>query len=284
MTINFSKYLSISANFNKFLLISFFLLYSVLFTTAQCYKENTAFQIGEKLTYKIYYNWGFIWLNAGEVYFKVDTATYKNKNVFFFDSYGATYKKYDWFFKVRDKYEAYAELSSLKPLKFKRKTYEGGYKVHNNYYFDYKKNKIYSFTQNSYKPFTKDTLELPPCTFDVLTVIYYSRNIDFSKYNVNDKIPLSIIIDNELFNLYIRYLGKEVIETRDNEKYRCIKFTALLVEGALFSGGEEMTVWVTDDDNKIPVVVEAKILVGSIKTFLIETKGLRHKMSAKINK
>ncbi len=269
-------------NFNKFLLIYFFLI-SSLTANSQCYKENTAFQIGEKLTYKIYYNWGFIWLSAGEVYFKVDTATYKNKNVFFFDSYGATYKKYDWFFKVRYKYEAYAELSSLKPLKFKRKTYEGGYKVHNNYYFDYKKNKIYSFTQNSYKPFTKDTLELPPCTFDVLTVIYYSRNIDFSKYNVNDKIPLSMVIDNELFNLYIRYLGKEVIETRDNEKYRCIKFTALLVEGALFSGGEEMTVWVTDDDNKIPVVVEAKILVGSIKTFLIETKGLRHKMSAKIN-
>jgi hypothetical protein len=249
----------------------------------QCFDTNFTFQAGEKITYYIVYNWHFIWLNAGRVGFEVKKTRYSGRDAYHFDAYGTTFKAYDLFFKVRDRFESYIDMKTLQPLWFERNTYEGGYAVHNRYLFDNRNKRIFSFTENTNKPFLRDTLTLPDCTFDVLSLTYYCRNMDFSGLKINDTVPVSVIIDNELFNLYIRYLGKEVIETREGDRFRCIKFSALLVEGTIFKGGEDLYVWVTDDKNRIPVLVEAKILIGSVKALLEDTKGLRYKITAKIN-
>jgi hypothetical protein len=249
----------------------------------QCFDTNFTFQVGEKITYQVVYNWHFIWLNAGRVEFEVKRTRFLDRDVYYFDAYGTTFKAYDFFFKVRDRFESYVDMKTLRPLWFERNTYEGGYAVHNRYIFDHRNKNIFSFTENSNKPFLIDTLPLPDCTFDVLSLAYYCRNLDFSGLKVKDTIPVSVIIDNELFNLYVRYLGKEVIETREGDKYKCIKFSALLVEGTIFKGGEDLYVWVTDDKNRIPVLVEAKILVGSVKALLDGANGLRYKIAAKIN-
>lgn len=256
------------------------LCFSIIFQyqlLSQCYIQNYAFQEGEKLSYKVYYNWGILWLSSGSVSFEVKTAYYKGEKVYHFDSYGSSYKSYDWFFKVRDHYESYASMDSLKSLKFRRKTYEGGYEVDNRYFFDHDKKLIYSFVEDSDNPYKEDTLELEECTYDLLTATYAIRNYDFSRYVVNEKIPIRMIIDNKIYDLYFRYRGKGVIETRNGEVYKCLKFTALLLEGSLFKGGEDLAVWVSDDKNKIPVLIEAKILVGSVKAYLEEATGLRNK-------
>ncbi len=96
------------------------------------------------------------------------------------------------------------------------------------------------------------------------------------------KIPIRMIVDGKVYDLYIRYLGKEIIETREDRKFRCLKFTPLVVPGTIFKSGEDMTVWVTDDLNRIPIIVEAKVLVGSIKAVFIDAKGLRNPVSAEI--
>ncbi len=263
------------------MLVAFFSFSSLV--RGQCFDTNFTFQVGEKITYQVVYNWHFIWLNAGRVEFEVKKTKFLDRDVYYFDAYGKTFKAYDFFFKVRDRFESYVDMKTLRPLWFERDTYEGGYAVHNRYIFDHRNKIIFSFTENSNKPFLLDTLPLPDCTFDVLSLTYYCRNLDFSGLKVNDTIPVSVIIDNELFNLYVRYLGKEVIETREGDKYKCIKFSALLVEGTIFKGGEDLYVWVTDDKNRIPVLVEAKILVGSVKALLDGANGLRYKIAAKIN-
>ena len=53
-----------------------------------------------------------------------------------------------------------------------------------------------------------------------------------------------------------------------------------MVQGTIFKGDEDVVVWVTDDGNKIPVYIEAKIIVGTIKAYLKDTKGLRHPMTS----
>ncbi len=244
--------------------------------TGQCFERNFAFSAGELLNYNVVYNWKFIWLNAGEVSFGVKKGTYRQRDAYCLYSYGNTYKGYDWFYKVRDTFRTYLDMQPLRPLRFHRNSYEGGYQVNNRYVYDYNKEKIYSFTENSNKPYVEDTLELSKCTFDVLSLCYYARNLDFSGLKVNDTIPVRSVIDNELFNLYIRYLGKVYIETASGDKYRCIKFSALLVEGTIFEGGEDLFVWVSDDKNRIPILVEAKILVGSVKAVLKDYQGLRN--------
>ncbi len=85
-----------------------------------------------------------------------------------------------------------------------------------------------------------------------------------------------MVIDGKVNYLFIRFLGKEVMEMPSEKKYSTIKFSALLVDGTIFDGGEDMTVWVSDDENKIPLKVEAKIKVGWIKAYLVDTKGLKY--------
>ncbi len=248
------------------------LLFTILFflTTANLFSQKKyPFYVGEKVNYEIYYNVGFIWMNAGKVYFKVENKTINNKNYFWFRSYGTTYKSYDLFYKVRDTYESIVKKNTLQPIAFVRNSYEGGYSVNNRYIFDYAKKQIYTKCENSKIPLHKDTLKIKKNIFDALSMIYKARTLDFSKYKNGDKIPLTMIIDNKIYNLYIRYLGKEKITTRENKEFNCSKFSVLLIEGSIFSGGEDMTVWVSDDKRKIPILIEAKILVGSIKAYYV---------------
>lgn len=245
-------------------------------------KQYPVFKPGEKITYSAVYNWGFIWVNAGTVEFMVNETKYNGENCYHFNSFGSSIPSYDWLFKVRDYFQSYALKDDLTPLLFDRNTYEGGYSVHNRFIFDYSDSLIYTQTENSDKPYTEDTLELQQNIYDVVSGVYYIRNLDFEKYKINDTIPIRMIIDNEIFDLYIRYLGKEILKTRDNRKFNTIKFSALLIEGTVFDGGEDMYVWVTDDLNRIPILVEAKILIGSVKAILTETENLKFPLSSEI--
>jgi len=119
-------------------------------------------------------------------------------------------------------------------------------------------------------------LSLTPCLFDIMSAVYYFRSVDFNQYKPGDRIPLNMILDSESYNLSMRYLGKEEVKTRDKKKYKCIKFAIQLVEGTIFKGDEDAVIWVTDDENKVPVIVEAQIIVGSVKAILSDAKGLKH--------
>ncbi|QQS50372.1 MAG: DUF3108 domain-containing protein [Bacteroidota bacterium] len=259
----------------KTILISGFLILGIT-GQSQCVFRNTTFATGESIEYEVYYNWGFVWLNAGWVRFQVKDTLFNKYDCYLLDSYGSSHNSYDWLYKVRDHYRSCLHKESLQPLYFHRKNYEGGYEVDDRYVFNWKKKEAYAYTQNSKKAFSIDTVTLPACTFDLLSLIYYARNVDFDNMKTGDKLPVITIIDTTVYNLYIRYLGREKITDRNGKEFACIKFSALLVEGTIFKGGEDMFVWVTDDANRIPVLVESKILVGSVKAYLSGTKGLRH--------
>ncbi|WP_164977469.1 DUF3108 domain-containing protein [Ancylomarina salipaludis] len=237
--------------------------------------ENFAFQSGEKLTYRGYYNWGFIWVAAGEVKLEVKDEAYSNKPAYKIEAEGKTLKAFDWFFKLRDTLSCYVDSTNLKPFYFDRKTHEGDYIARHQYWFDYEKNQVYSEIRKRQKPIKKDTLENMNISSDIVSVAYFTRNLDFSKYKKREKIPLRMLIDNEIHNLYIRYKGIEKVKLKNGEVYECLKFSPMLVKGNLFKGGEDMTIWVSNDRNRVPIMVEAKVLIGSVKGLLDSYEGLR---------
>ena len=257
-------------------IIPVILLWVQIVAHAQCRIDTKAFAPGEVITYKAYYNWGFIWLHAGEVEFNVTSKRYEGRNVLHLYAYGTSFKSYDWIFKIREKYQAYVDPETLLPLWYERDVYEGGYTAFEDYKFDYENNLIHTYVQKRKNPGVNGTLPLTPCLFDVMSAVYYFRSVDFSKYRPGDKIPINMVLDSETYNLHIRYLGKEEVSTRDKKKYKCIKFAIKLVEGTMFKGDEDALIWVTDDENRVPVIVEAQILVGSVKAILNEAKGLKH--------
>jgi hypothetical protein len=116
----------------------------------------------------------------------------------------------------------------------------------------------------------------------VISIIYAARNLDFKNLQVNEKVYLSFFLDKELFPSYFKYLGKEVVQTKFG-KFKAIKIAPLLVKGTMFEGGERMTIWVTDDDNHIPIRIETPIIIGSIKVDMKSYEGLRHPLTAMID-
>lgn len=242
---------------------------------AQCLEKNIAFQSGEELEFTGYYNLGFIWVPAGAVSLKTTLTTFEGKVCYKFRGEGKSLKAFDWFFKLRDTLTSYADTSNLKPLYFDRYTHEGNYIAHHQYKFNWDNHEVYSNIKKRNRAVKKDTVKLSSCTFDILSISYFARNIDFSIYKKGDKIPISMLIDNEVHNLFIRYKGLDVVKSKTGERFECLKFSPLLVGGTMFSGGEDMTVWISNDDNRIPIMIEAKILVGSVKGMLTSYKGLR---------
>lgn len=249
---------------------------------SQCTIDYLPFKDGEQINYDIFYNLKNIWVSAGKVRFSVSDSIYNNKECFHFDGKGKTLKNYDWFFKVRDHYASLATKNTLTPLRFVRDVNEGGYLTYYDYRFNHIDNtaKVYLNKKDSTK---SQNIKIQPCAFDVMTAVYYARCLDFSDLKVGDTIPFTFIVDKELFNVHIRYTGKSVIKTLDNKRYRCIKFKPLLIEGTLFEEGEFMEVFVTDDKNRIPLYIEAKILVGTVKAYITSFKNVKYPLDSKLN-
>ena len=239
-----------------------------------CNTQNNVVKAGEKLNFKVYYNLSALWVGAGEANFTTYATTYKEKPAFHIVGDGRTYSSYDWIFKVRDKYETYVDAQTLMPLVFKRDVNEGGYKFTNFVVFDRPNNKVYS---------NNKSFDASDCIQDVLSAIYYARNIDYNKLKPGAKIPFDLFLDDEIHSLYIRYHGKEKITTKYGT-FNAIKISPLLIEGTIFKGGEKMMIWVSDDGNHIPLRIDSPILVGSIKVDMMNYSNLRYPLTSLIKK
>ena len=237
-----------------------------------CGVKNTAFEAGESITMKVFYNTVGVYIGAGEATFSTQIERFNGKITFHCIGNGMTYPFFDNFFRVRDRYETYIDTSTMLPVKFIRNVDEGGYKIYNNVTFNHAAGTAVS---------TNGVFKTSNCIQDVLSAIYYARNINFDKYKLDDKIPFDMFLDDEVYHLYIRYLGKEIVKTRYG-KFRAIKFKPLLIKGTIFTGGEKMTAWVSDDPNHVILRVESPIAVGSIKVDLFGYKKLRYPLSSLI--
>ncbi|HVZ55888.1 MAG TPA: DUF3108 domain-containing protein [Chitinophagaceae bacterium] len=237
-----------------------------------CGVQNLSFQPDEEINYIVYYNVAGIYVNAGNATFTTTLERMNNRPVYHVVGDGKTNPSYDWIYKVRDRYESYIDTMTLKPVKFVRNVSEGGYKKYENVSFNHDANTAVT---------TNGVFRIPECIQDVVSSVYYARNIDFDKYKKDDKIPFNMFLDNEVYNMYIRYLGKETVKTKYG-RFRAIKFKPLLIKGTIFEGGEKMTVWVTDDENHIPVRIESPIVVGTVKVDMMGNKNLRHPLTSLI--
>ena len=238
-----------------------------------CGVRNHAFKAGEILTYNIFYSVAGIYVNAGTASFNTTLERMGNVPVYHVVGTGTSNSSYDFLFKVRDTYESFFDTATLQPYKSIRKVNEGSYTKYENVTFNQQTNTAVS---------TEGAYNVPHCIQDVLSAVYYARNINFDKYKENDLIPFNMFLDNKVYNLYIRYLGKEKIKTRYG-KFRSIKFKPLLVKGTIFEGGEKMNVWVSDDANHIPLRIESPINVGSIKVDMMGYRNNRYPVSSLIS-
>ena len=232
--------------------------------------SNEAFSTNEVLEYRVHY--GFI--DAGEARLEVmpQTATFANRKVYHVVGTGQTKGAFDWFFKVRDRYESYIDSQAILPWYFVRRVDEGGYKINQNVTFNHYKNTAIS---------EKATISVPHHVQDLVSAYYFARTLNFDTAKTGDVYPFSAYLDDEVINMSIKYLGKEKVKTKLGT-FNCIKFCPVLLVGRVFKDSDDMTIWVTDDKNRIVVRAEASIIVGSVKMDLKDYSGLANPLLAKI--
>ncbi len=243
-----------------------------------CYGENWTFNVGEELTYKIYYNWNFVWLPAGEVVFKVSDED----NFYHLSARGRTYSSYEWFFKVRDSYDTYIDKQTLLPMNSIREVNEGGYKLVEKLVFDQSRNSVACYRGKDRKTLIKKDYKINSCMHDILSIVYHTRNIRFTDLKKGEKLGVKIFMDEEVFPLNVAYKGRyKNLHIKDSGRYNAFKFSPEVISGEIFKEGSEMNVWVSDDSNQVPVYIESPVSVGSVKVILQSYRGLRYPFTAK---
>ncbi len=244
-----------------FLFITFFIVFN---STSQ--EKPAVFKKGEWLRYKMSYS-GF--LKAGNATLTVDTDTIKGKEVFHVTGKGWTTGVIKWFFNVDDTYQSYFDKETIKPYVFKRNINEGGYVINREIKFNYETKKA---TVLDFKLQTTETFDITNIQ-DMMSSFYYLRSQDVSNLKVGDEIALDMFMDSQIYPFKLLYLGEELLKTRFG-KIKSLKFRPMVQAGRVFKENESVTIWITADENKIPIKLRASLAVGSLRAELDAYKGL----------
>ncbi len=234
------------------------------------YVKNNAFKEGEKLRYRVTY--GF--MDAGEAILEVKPTSKKgqNRSLHHTVATGRTLGGFNAFYKVRDVYESYIDKKSIMPWYFKRDVNEGGYIIKQDYTFKHNVKKVNNGTKD---------FNVKMGTQDMISTFYKARTLNFKGLKKGQAYAFDVFMDDEIYNMKIKYVGDEEIKIRKG-KFKCHKFVPIVVKGRYFENNEDVQVWVTADENRIPVLVKAKIPVGTVKLHLVEWSGLKNELSSKV--
>lgn len=245
-------------------------------------KHGVAFQAGERMEFTMHYKWGIIDSDIGTATVALDTVRLNGEKAFLCSAQGQTTRLYDLFFKVREDFKSWFTVDGLRPLKFTRDTFEGKYVAKNTYIYDWNAAEphiiadVYSSSSGQRYP----ELPLTPCTYDLPALFFFARNIDLENIEIGKRYPMTFAIDDDIFNVYFIFYGPETIKVKGLGTVKTIRFAAKLLAGEVFTGEEDMMIWISDDENRVPVYFEAPILVGTASGRMKSWSGLKYPFSA----
>ena len=224
--------------------------------------KNTAFKRGEEISYRVHYGA----MNAGVAVMSIDQTNklINGRPTLHAVGLGNSIGAFDWFFKVRDRYESYMDEDALMPWIFIRRVDEGGFKISQNQTYDHKNGRVNS---------NGKLMTVPKYIQDMVSSFYYARTLDFSNAKEGDIFSVETFIDDSIWTMKLKFKGRETLKT-DIGKVKCLKFCPVVQKGRIFKKEEDLLVYVSDDANHVPVRAEGSILVGTIKMDITSTKGL----------
>jgi len=230
--------------------------------------QNNAFGVGERLTFDVSY--GFI--TAGEAVMAVTGySDIMGRKCFRIEFTVNSLPSFSWIYKVEDRYLTFIDLQSIAPLRFEQHIREGSYSRDFSADFD-QANHIARTTEGEHP--------IPPYVHDIMSAFYYVRTLDFSNAKTGDIFTLHNFYKDTTYDLGVKILGRQELEVEAGT-FNTIVVEPLVKEGGLFKSEGRIVIWLTDDDLKVPIRVNTKVVIGSIDTELREYSGLRGPVRAR---
>lgn len=268
-------------------------LFSILVTmllaagylSAQEYYDEPVYEPGEKAVYNLYFNWGFIWVHAGDCHFKVQNKKVNSTPAWALLVAGSTTSTFDKMYTIRDSFEAYVNPATQKPIYYKEDKHENSYESHLTYHYDYVSDGANVEMRKNRKGKLKEKqIKLDTKTYDLIASCYHFRNLNTDNLKQNQVVPFNMVFDDDIYNLGLTFKGKTTITLKNGDQYRALKFMPKLITGDLFQDEDDMCIYVTDDKNHIPLMIEAKIKVGSVKAMLSSVSKHKYPLTSYIGK
>ncbi|MFD2202554.1 DUF3108 domain-containing protein [Shivajiella indica] len=255
----------------KSVIVTFFLWIDGTHGFAQ---KNTSFHTGEELTFKVSY--GFLDAAEAKMIIAPQVMFIDNKPTYKIDVYGETLGIFKLFY-VKDNWGSYLDTTKIIPYQSYRHIEEGKYRKHEQVLFDHEKNKAHVMLYDRENKHLVDTKEykIPSNVQDIVSGFYFLRTMDLKKLKKGDSVTLTGFFDKEVYHLKLLYEGKESIKTKIGS-FETFVFSPVIPKNKIFRGEQPVKVWVTNDNNKIPVKIKAKLVVGSLDMEIIDTNGLRN--------
>ncbi len=238
--------------------------------------KQTSFAAGEHIEYRVHY--GII--NAAEATVDVEQKIHSvsGKPCYKVTAFARTTGVTDWVSKVRDTWISYIDTTAILPLMFYMKKQEGNYKTEDKIIFDHTNNLAKSYELDD--DHERKTYKVPDNIQDIVSGYYFLRTIDFDKVKVGDFVLIKAFFEGEVYDMRMRYKGKEVIKTKFG-KMNTYKICPTLPKNNFFENEEAVVIWASDDENKIPLKIQIELKIGSIAMDIKKYSGVRHPLKFK---
>ncbi|MEL6559841.1 MAG: DUF3108 domain-containing protein [Bacteroidota bacterium] len=231
---------------------------------------------GEKLSYKISYSI----FNIGRATVTVDdlAASDLQKDEYKIVAKGETTGLIGVFSKVKDEWGAYVNKENLTPSFAYRRIREGKYKRDED--VDFEEDKIvlneWSFKAGKYKdPVVYETKDQ---VFELLSGMLYVRSLDLSNRSFGEVIGFKAFFEGEFYDFKVIYKGKERIRTKLG-KIHAIKLVPVMPDNSIFDGENSISIWVSDDQNKLPLKIEADMFIGSAGCDITKAENVKYPLN-----
>ncbi|MDR1368991.1 MAG: DUF3108 domain-containing protein [Dysgonamonadaceae bacterium] len=248
------------------------------------FSQNLPFQSGEKLYYDISYKYGIVMMKAGTARYRIDNAHFDHQPAILSALDFKTTSFFDKIYKIRDTLYSYSDVN-LFPVYHKRHVNEGSTNYMERIFFLKRGDPE---TEARIKRETKTTVKLDTTLvseasgYDLLGIFAFARSLDYNSLELDQLSTLSVFVGKRVINIIIRYKGQSIVEKSNTLKYNTFRLEIDIVDEAFESAKNAMEIWISNDQNRIPIKMKAKLRIGAAEVFLTSYENLKYPLSSEI--
>ena len=226
------------------------------------------FRSGEKIDLFMYYKWGAVNKEIGSVRFQLDSVSLRGEQVYYSQLTARSNALFDMFYKIREHFHSWFTTDALQPRRYIRETQEGDYSAYNLYEYDWGAGVIHADVAMGSSEIDKMDIPISGEVYDLASIIYYLRTIDYSGAHPGERFPLKFAIDDAVFNVAVTYCGRETKKFRFSGSVDTWHLCCTVVSGALFDGDTQLHFWVSTDGRCLPYAIMVPLRIGAVWAYM----------------